>query len=105
MIRGLILPAAAFVLIAATISGAVLSATVSFTESGGSTQTNAVAPFSMSTAGQVDSEVLSSSTLNVQLCENGSTCPAANEIPFGPSPSRTRMLSAATLRDHHELVH
>ena len=93
MIRGLILPAAAFVLIAATISGAVLSATVSFTESGGSTQTNAVAPFSMSTAGQVDSEVLSSSTLNVQLCENGSTCPAANEIPFGPSPSRTRMLS------------
>ena len=85
---------AALVTLGADISNTFLSGTVTITETGGSAQTNTVAPFSLSTAGLIDGGFVADNTLNAQLCEITGACPTADEIPFMPSPTRTRIQGA-----------
>jgi hypothetical protein len=82
------------VVYAADVSGAFLTAKVTVTETTGSAQTNVVAAVPLSTQGLIDAGIVNGSTANIVLCEDGTTCPVANELPMMPSPVRTRVEGA-----------
>ena len=82
------------VVYAADVSNAFLSAVVTVTETTGSAQSNVGAAVPLNTQGLIDGGIVNSTTSNMILCEEGTACPTANELPMMPSPIRTRVEGA-----------
>jgi hypothetical protein len=87
------------VLVAATFTGATLTAFLTITDVTGSDQTNVVSSIPLSVSGLIDAGLLSGDTQNIQLCDAGTTCQTdggdtGDETAFSPGTTRTRILSA-----------
>ncbi len=89
--RLLLLGATLLVLVAADVTGALNVAEINITETSGSTQTNVVAFFPLSSEALIDNSFAADDLLNTQLCVGGTTCGASDEVVFMPSPSNTSL--------------
>ena len=78
----------------ADVSGAHLTAKVTVTDTTNTARTNVIATVPLGTQGLIDSGISNASSSNIVLCEEGTTCPAGNEIPFMPSPLKSPMKGA-----------
>ncbi len=78
----------------ADVSGAHLTAKVTITDTTNTERSNVVAHVTLGTQGLIDSGIANASSSNIVLCEEGTTCPVANELPFMPSPLRSPMQGA-----------
>lgn len=89
-IKFIALVAALLVILGADISAALLQSSIILSNQSGSAQTQVVIPIELSTQGMIDTGQLSSTALNMELCDTDPTC-SVDEIPYGPSPLNARI--------------